>query len=304
MKGAKRILLIVGVLCVGIGLGLAFFAAAKTGFNFKKFSDTSLEEKTHSITEPFHSIEIQGAAYDVNVVPSDGEVCQVVCMEGEDFANPVTVEGDILRVNLKGSRSWYDPVMWFDWGRGSGVTVYLPRGEYESLLVSTMGGDIFVPEGFDFSSVRFNSASGEITFQGNAREELFAQSVSGEVSLKNSQAAGVVKASTTSGEISLEKIAAGDIALHSVSGDVDMKNTLAQKSMEITTTSGQVYFSACDGAKIKIETVSGDVNGSLRSEKQFFSHTVSGSVYLPNATSDSQTCDVTTTSGDIEIKIQ
>ena len=61
---------------------------------------------------------------------------------------------------------------------------------------------------------------------------------------------------------------------------------------------------ACDGGEINIKTTSGDVKGSLRSEKQFVTHTTSGDIRVQDSSFAAEKCTISTTSGDIRFTIE
>ena len=83
---------------------------------------------------------------------------------------------------------------------------------------------------------------------------------------------------------------------------MNLKDVLASVDFSIQTSTGDVSLDRCDAQSIKIETSTGDVRGNLKSEKIFFTHTSTGKVNVPKTTSGG-TCEITTSTGDIEIDI-
>ena len=92
-------------------------------------------------------------------------------------------------------------------------------------------------------------------------------------------------------------------SMTTTSGDISLKETVIDADIFIKSTSGEVSLESCDGSEITIKTISGDVEGSLRSVKNFITHTTSGDVYVPDSDSSASTCEITTTSGDIHITV-
>ncbi|GEM_PF-2098633 len=115
----------------------------------------------------------------------------------------------------------------------------------------------------------------------------------------------ILRISSEEGNIALTgSLSLNKAELNASSGDITVKNTIAKEKLFVKSTSGNVSLESCDSKDIVIETTSGDVNGSLRSEKNFAATTKSGDTSLPDSRSSSQTCTVSTTSGDIRFAIE
>ena len=104
----------------------------------------------------------------------------------------------------------------------------------------------------------------------------------------------------SSGSVSLAHITSGELTARTTSGSIRLNDVLAEKSLFVKSTSGGVALSGCDGGAIKITTVSGSITGTLLSDKVFMTRTISGSVRVPDSTTGG-TCEIRTTSGDIDI---
>ena len=73
--------------------------------------------------------------------------------------------------------------------------------------------------------------------------------------------------------------------------------------MNLITSTGDVTFRASDAKSIKVETSTGDVTGSLLTGKAFTTKTSTGDINVPS-NSGTDTCDIRTSTGDIEITIK
>ena len=61
------------------------------------------------------------------------------------------------------------------------ITVYLPKTEYDSLLIDESTGDIEMPQGFTFESVDVSLSTGDVRFDGSDAAELFVKTNTGDV---------------------------------------------------------------------------------------------------------------------------
>ena len=303
MKKVKRIWILIAIICVIVGCVVAGAAAAHAGFDFTKFNTATQEEKTYSVTESFENIDIQTTECNIVLLPSEKNVCEIVCTESDKITHTVSVENNTLKVVREDTRKWYERIGVFFSVSNFEIEVYLPRGEYETLEASSASGDIVVSDAFTFSEVDLSTASGNISYASNTKNAWNGKTSSGDIEITNI-IGGTVNVKSTSGEITLEECQTDAIELVSTSGDISLEDTIAEARLSIKTTSGDVSLESCDSADIAIQTTSGDVRGTLRSEKQFITSTTSGDISHPDSTSGSQKCTVNTTSGDIRLTVE
>jgi DUF4097 and DUF4098 domain-containing protein YvlB len=142
----------------------------------------------------------------------------------------------------------------------------------------------------------------------------------GEVYLENIQVGGL-KVKTSTGNNTVLHATCGDVQLQATNGTTQltdmtcanltsvagtgnlmMKNVVASGNFTIERGTGDVTFDGCDAAELFVETSTGDVVGSLLTEKVFIPHTNTGSVHVPETITGGK-CKITTSTGDIEIRI-
>ena len=73
--------------------------------------------------------------------------------------------------------------------------------------------------------------------------------------------------------------------------------------MIIKTTTGDITLNKCDASYIKINTTTGDIECILLSNKNFIVSTVTGDYNVPSSIGESN-CELTTTTGDIDVEIE
>ncbi len=235
--------LIIGCIMVFVGLILQGISLAKVGFDatalIQGYATTT--ENTYIIEDEVYTVVILGMDSDVVILPSENELSRVISHDGQNLENKVTIKNGVLTINQIDSREWYDRVL--NLGKNMDITIYLPEKTYESLKITTGGGDIFTSEKLTFSSVDIETKSGDVQFSSVVIE---------------------------------------DLSILTSSGDADAKwkNT---KFIDIVSDSGDIEIDALGGEKILMETTSGDISGRMFGDITFEAETRSGTINVPRS---------------------
>ena len=281
-------------------------------------------------TGEIRRVVIREREFDIQILPTE-EPCYR--LEGQDRYHEVCLENGTLRI-LRNKEPL--PRRLFSSQSGE-MTLYLPRGCYESLDITTASGNMEIQQ--DFASVRVSGASSDITLSGTFGGRVDIQTASGDVALTG-RFSGADQVQTRSGEIEAReagfgsvglRTASGDVALHNVladtleihcasgdldlnrvcgqtlvleskSGDMDLMDTLSKGSFRCKTVSGDMELRRVDGPDMDLETVSGDISGFLLHGKHFTTRTVSGDLALCGGTPEG-TCRIVTVSGDVRLEL-
>lgn len=280
MKKSKKIVIFssLGAMLIGVLIGVS--ALGGIGFNFANLSTEHY--RTHDnypISEPFHDIEIETVGG--NVLVRSGSSPKVVCSISEHITYDVKSEGGTLKIKQQDNRPWYG--FFNAWNPEYGVVVELPAETYERLLVKTTSGDVWVKERY-FLRTEVATMSGDITL------------------LEGSY--GNLKATTTSGQIWCpHNPQLTSLEMGSISGDIILAEVQSSGPAAISTVSGDIGLSCFDASEIRASSVSGNIGAALMSGKIFSAHSTSGYIHVPDSDPSGGTCDITTTSGNIEIDI-
>ncbi len=318
-KKMKNSFLVAGGLCVA-GLVLFLICLFGVGFDFRKMSNVTYETNTHEISDTFTDIKVDVSTADVRFMPSDTDFCKVVCKETNQLKHSVKVENGTLVIDAVDQREWFDFIGFVF--ESPEVTVYLPETEYVRLDMKGNTGDVKVPEQFRFSRAKVEVDTGDIfwsapvtttlelkTDTGNvnvnniAAEALTVKTSTGDMTITTVTVNGAISAKSSTGNIKITEAQCKTLHVDSNTGDVKLKNTEASERGEITTDTGDVILDGFDAAYIVIETDTGDVEGTVLSAKTFFADSDTGDVSVPRMVAD-EICEVTTDTGDIEIKIK
>lgn len=305
-----------------LAVGLLLFAGAMIalGFDFTKLSTVKYETNTYEISEDFSKISIAADTTEIEFVLSDNKQCKIVCFEKEKVKHSATVKDGTLTIGTVDTRKWYDYIG-FSFGE-SKMTVNLPKTEYASLLIKGRTGDIEIPKDFEFDTVDISARTGDVECYASASELMKIKLSTGAVCVENASV-GTLDLSVTTGSVTVSSIycegdikvtvSTGKTKLTDVSckgvissgstGNVFLKNVIAAESFSIERRTGNVTFEGSDAAEIYVKTSTGDVTGSLLSEKVFITETNTGSVNVPKTVTGGK-CEITTSTGDIQIGIQ
>ncbi|MBR6222897.1 MAG: DUF4097 family beta strand repeat protein [Lachnospiraceae bacterium] len=109
-----------------------------------------------------------------------------------------------------------------------------------------------------------------------------------------------VKSST--GEITIKDLNLKDLTIDVSTGDVTLSNVIASGAFNLSASTGEITFNACDATTIKANASTGDITGTLLSGKNFSASSSTGDVNVP-ASSEGGSCELKTSTGDIDIKL-
>lgn len=318
-KATKIWLIIAASLVV---LGLIAFAVVMTAnhWDFSKLGTVKYETNTYEISEEFNNILINTKTADIIFFPSDDEKCKVVCYEQQNMKHSVAVVDGALTVNVVDTREWYDNIVVFSF-TSPDITVYLPQAEYASLLIEASTGDIEIPKDFKFEGIDVSAGTGDVKCCASASELIKIKLSTGDICVENVSAGtldlsvstgdvtassitceGDVAVSVTTGDTKLTDVACKSVASSGSTGDITLKNVIATETFSIERSTGDVKFDCCDAAEIFVNADTGDVTGTLLSEKVFIARADTGSVDVPKTVTGGR-CEVTTDTGDIDIRI-
>lgn len=279
MKRAKIWLLIATFLMI---LGMAVFGAVMFAcqWDFTKLETKIYNTNTYQITEDFHNFSINANTADIVFALSTDGSCSVVCYEEENIHHSVSVEEDTLVIQALDERSWQDHIG-INFG-SSKITLYLPHGEYLSLVIRESAGEVYIPEAFQFRDVDIHVSTGNIEFS---------SSVSGDLKLH-----------TTTGNVRAKNLSAGSLELSTSTGKLFLENVIVSGSLCAKTDTGDIRLDACDAENIQIQTDTGEITGTLLSPKIFIAKSDTGKIHVPQTTTGGR-CEVTTDTGDIKLEI-
>ena len=313
------------LVCILIGAGLMISVGSMNGWDPARFGNSvHLTAQRFPVEEDFGAIDLRGCGGDVTLLPAEDGVCRVVTGVSEDggIETKVEVRDGVLYVTREDTRPWYARMAFNFWTGEDDVTIFLPEERLGELELRSASSQIAVRSGLVFGRATVESTSGDIRFQAEATESLRLKTSSGAIVLEYS-ACGDVALESTSGDIRARYLQCGDFAARSTSGSQLLEDlsasggvtavsssgektlcrVTAKDALEIESSSGDVSLEAIDAASVAIRTSSGEVKGTVARRMDFSASSSSGDIRLPESDPKGGAFRVTTSSGDVTIRL-
>ena len=154
----------------------------------------------------------------------------------------------------------------------------------------------------DYIQINFQTPKITIILPQKEYNEISIKTSTGDVFVKN-LCVKTVDISVSTGDIELSSITCDNLISNGSTGDVYLKNVIATQQIYIQRNTGDVEFESCDGAEIFIKTSTGDVEGDFLTGKDFIVKSSTGDIEVPKNSAGGK-CEITTSTGDVEIEIR
>ena len=322
MRTATKVWLIVAGALVALGMIIFGAATIAIGGDMSGFATNKYETNTCAITDEFTGIRIDAETANIRIVPSESEECSVECYEQDNMKHTVSVKNGTLEIKLTDTRKWYEYI-----GinlTSPRITVAIPKGEYGDIDVKVSTGEViidaYIPE-YTFESVDVTTSTGRVMLGATVKQDVNITTTTGNI-FGNGVCAKSMNLSASTGRVELNGITCeGDISVEVSTGNakisgVDCRNFTSEgttgkiylgylkaaEKIRVQRSTGDIDLEECDASELYMETSTGEVEGTLLSDKVFITDTTTGDVNVPRTTSGGK-CEITTTTGDIEISI-
>lgn len=280
----------------------------------------NLERKQYEFDDDFKNIKIITDTADIIVMPSENTNSLVVCNEQEKLNHIVKLEDNTLLIKVNDTRKWYEYIgINFNTPK---ITIYLPKTEYNELLIKSSTGEVNIPKNFKFKNIDIVVNTGNITNYASAYDEIKIKTSTGNIRVENI-IAGTLKFSTSTGKVDVKKVnCSNDIKINVSTGDtrlvdtickniissgstgnMSLENVIAMEKVSIERSAGNIKFKDSDANDIFIRTDTGDINGNLLTDKVFFVESDTGSVDVPKILADEK-CGIITDTGNVKMTIK
>ena len=312
-----KALIIISVLLIVIGTALFAVAACSVGWDFTKLGAGKYETNTHEISEDFTDISINTNTADIVFIPSNDGVCKVTCYEDAKEKHSVKVTDGTLTIEVNNGKKWYDYIGFYF--KTPELTVYLPKTQYNNLVIEASTGDVDMPENFAFADVDISVSTGDVEYEASASGKLKICASTGDIEISELSAGeiellvstGKIEASdivcegnigitVSTGKSVLEDVKCKSLSSSGSTGNISLEKVIATEKLSIKRGTGDVIFEDSDAAEIFVETSTGNVKGSLMSEKIFVTKTRTGNIDVPKNVTGG-ICEITTSTGNIKI---
>ena len=308
---------------IGGVLGTAVVVGG-TLFGVSAIMNAAIPKKieTHDLglVTPLQSFKFALTTSDVAFKVAEDGNARIECRESEKVYHTVENSGGTLTITQVNKKSWIENLA--DFGYDYRVTVYLPAGIYNAMDFQCTTGNLSIPEGFVFSSMKAKSTTGNLSLScgvlgeaelknttGNilvdkmSPSSLNASVSTGNITLKNGTVGGALKTSSSTGNTRLENMEADSFDAHASTGNITFSHSVCSGQLKAETSTGNVRFDEADCDTMKVKTSTGNVTGVLLSPKIFYATTSTGKVNVPHST-EGGLAEISTSTGNITITIK
>ncbi len=296
MKAATKVLFISAAAVAVAGMILIGISFAMGG-DKNLFKTTNV---THTAEGKFTDISVSSSMTDIIVKLSDDGKTYAVCSEDEKITFSLSVENGVLCLEEKDNSTWKDHIgISFDTRR---ATLYLSESEYENITVNTESGSIKCENGLYFNSASVTASSGSISINAQISEKLYACTSSGGIEIAD-VSPRTLDVSAQSGSVHLVNINTSNASARSSSGSIKLLNVVCDSIMNVKSSGGSINIDMCDAPQMVLNSASGNIKGTVLTDKIFNASSNSGKIDCPASVNGGGTCTVSTSSGNIKLKI-
>ena len=205
MKNKTIIWLIIGVFLVILGSGLFVGVMTVYDWDFENLNTTEYQTKTYEVNQDFKNIKINANTADVVLIPSDDKTCKVICEEEVNSPHSVLTQSETLCVDNIEQKEWYEHIGINT--KSPKIALYLPKTEYDSIIIKTDTGNTQLPENFEFKDISITTNTGDIFAKNITCKNIIANVSTGKTLLSDISCDCLLSSGDT-GDIKLQKFIA------------------------------------------------------------------------------------------------
>jgi hypothetical protein len=297
----KKRYIALSALLIIVGLALCFVSLSMVGFDFIKMFNDNSEEKTYEIKSDITSIDIRDLTNDIEIRKSPDGVSKIVYFDNNRYICAISEDNGKLSIKSDYQGKWYNHISVFSSDKD--IVLYLGKDMYDSLYVDSDTSDVKSVEGVSFNSINISLDTGDVDLALIDGKEINVSTDTGDISIKSSAIEGGVTLEADTGGMDLFRLNCNALKIDVDTGDVELHDVKCTRGIKVETSTGDVDIEDCRGHEIDIKTTTGDIEGYFMDVNwTFVTKTSSGRVIVPKNT-EGYICKLTTSSGDIEIRI-
>lgn len=299
MGKATKIWLVMAAVLVVAGCILFGSVMMMLRWDFSKLDTNKMVTNTYEVRGEFRRLSIEVDTAHIRFAVSENGNCRVESYGPQQVSYAVSVEDDILSIKTVDQRKWYDHLH-FHFSAPE-LTVYLPKGSYDTLSLDGSAGNVEIPEDFQFENMLITVSTGRVSVMASVSDTMRVKTSTGDICVEN-VTADRLELSVSTGAIRLTNVSCQNLISKASTGDIVLRNVIAGERFTIKTTTGNVKFDRCDAHEISVSTDTGSVTGSFLTDKVFAAKSSTGKVDVPKTTTGG-TCEIKTNTGNIKLTI-
>ncbi|MBR7098760.1 MAG: DUF4097 family beta strand repeat protein [Clostridia bacterium] len=253
---ARMKMMIVGIVLIVLGCTLFVGCSAANGFDWSKLSTEKYESKSYTVEQAFENITVEDDTSDVKLLSAADGVCKIEYGESKNIVYDISVDGDTLNIKKIDNRKWYHYIG-FNFAAPD-LTIYLPETAYKNATVLLDTGDVTVPDGLSFESLRIKVSTGNVSVSAAVAGDLNVGASTGDISVSNTSAASA-SLTTSTGRIEASGMTlSGNFYANSSTGNQTYNNVTCSAATMISSTGDKIISSLTASGNLVVESDTGD----------------------------------------------
>lgn len=248
--------LIVAASLMVLGMVMMVLAAHSVNWDFEGYATTVY----NGVDSEFDSISIGTDTADIEFLPSDNGACRVISYGSEKVRHEVSVVDGALIVSVVDEREWYEHIsIGF---RTPRLTIYLPKSEYDLLVIREHTGDVEMPKDFTFGRVDIMVSTGDVRWSAAVTDSAVIKTTTGDICVEDATVESLdLKVST--GDVYLNDVWCQGLTSSGNTGDISLKNVTVEGRLWIKRSTGDVKFKGSSAGEAIVDTSTGKITGSV-----------------------------------------
>lgn len=179
-------------------------------------------------------------------------------------------------------------------------TLYISSKVNFTVMGFTCKVKLYLPANQQFSNVKIEGTSSDISIDALSAKDLYLDSTSGDIECTSLSIDNNTKITSTSGEIDIEEIYTKELTSKTTSGEISY-GKISCDTATITSNSGEINIDDFYGEYFKVNTTSGDIDIYNIDTEYFAAGSTSGEISLDFKNMISAKSHVKTTSGEVQL---
>jgi hypothetical protein len=244
MSKVNKVLLIVGTVCVALGVivGTTAFALARFDLEVLSTSGPYEELEYTALSANIDTIEFSGVSDDVRIQHGNVKTIEIEYWQNNEYRYTISEKSHTLKMEFSKwtARNWIGINLTGFENRG--VTITVPETFTGTLNINSVSGEITLDAPSSLKDLDIDTVSGDVSFTCEDIGKMRVNGVSANLDF-TCGAIGSARIDTVSGDVEFASDALGTLKFNSISGD--LKGRIADK---------------VDNYSINADTLSGDID--------------------------------------------
>lgn len=297
MKHNTKKWLAIAASLIILGAIIFVLTACSSNWNFKGIGSDKYETNTYKVSGEFDKISISSSDANITFVATEDNDIKVVAYEHKREKHSVSVTNGALTVSSVNEKKWFDHALNMT---SPALTVYIPNGAYDSLVIKGSTGDVLLPKDYSFATVDIAMSTGDVNCFANAAKTLKIHLSTGDITVSDVNA-GNVDLKVSTGKTYIKNLICQSFTSVGDTGDFYLESTTASDGFNVERSTGDTDIEALTTKDVTITASTGDVEIDTLTANNVTVRTSTGKIELDSANCVGEV-KIAVSSGNSELK--